>query len=135
MLGATYGTVEDIEVLWTVIALAGLVYSVINFGEAHKDLQVIKARSIHNGRRIIARAALWSEGFRAIIQAIFFLTGVTVLFLPSPPTSYHQPTAQVVAGILIRWGFIVSSVLLTAKAYLARRVRQLLTADLNGKGT
>lgn len=129
MLGAAYGTAEDIEVLWTIVAGIGFLYSFLNTKDAYGDLKLLQERGISNGRKAVAQTAYWSEMGRAFIQAVFFLIGVAAMFLPAPPPKADLPLAQFLVGILIRWGLITSSIILTVKAYLAMRVRKMLTEE------
>ena len=124
MLGASYGTVEDIEIMWVLVAAFGLVYSILNFKDAKEDFDFVKKNGIFNGRRVAAWVSFWSEMMRGAIQTIFLTIGLLVLMLPSPPPASKLPWEQVAAGFFVRWGLITSSILLSVKSYIARRARK-----------
>lgn len=131
LLGYHYGSVEDIELLWTIIAFVGLVFSLINFADAYKDCKYLAARGITNGRILVAKTNLWTEGMRGAIQTIFLVIGVLALMIESPPQT-KLTTAQFLIGIVIRWGIITASLLLTIKTYLVRHLRTVLAEGNNG---
>jgi hypothetical protein len=128
MLAASYGTVGDIEIMWCLIALVGLVFSVFTANKAIGDRKALKLLGIGNGRKSIASYAIFAEVGRAAIQFIFLSIGITSLFLPQYDES-QLPTAQLLAGILVRWGLILSSLILTSKSYAAYRLRKRLVGD------
>lgn len=126
MIAAAYGSVSDIEILWSVIAAVGLSYSLYNLRDALKDYDFIKHHKISNGRRILARHAVYGEGIRAAIQGIFLTVGILAAFVPEAPP-VEAITVISILGLIIRWGLILSSVLLTIKSYLGKRSRDIIT--------
>ena len=117
--------VSVIEFVWVLVALVGLVYSLINIRESQDDFHWLDAQKIANGRRTLARYQLWAELLRALTQAIFLVIGVLSLFLPNPP-DIPLTTLQTVTYFCIRWGLVTASLCLTIKSYLGHRVRQAL---------
>lgn len=126
MIYAAYGPVSDIEVVWTVVAFAGLVYSLLNVRDASLDLRVVDELGYTNGRRTLARYQLEAEVLRSIVQSIFLAIGLAAMALPEVPDRLDLPTAQIVIGALVTYGLILSSVLLTVKSYLGYKVRRVL---------
>lgn len=124
MLAAEHGTVSDIEIVWVVLALVGVVFTLLNLGEAKSDLKWVNRAGISNGRRVLAQTGLWMEVCRFVIQAIFCVIGVLAMLVHDAPSSI--PAAQEAIRVAITWGLIISSALLTFKTYLARRVRKEL---------
>lgn len=122
MIAATYGTVEDIEILWVILALVGLVYSAINVTEAAKDYRFVQERRIANGRRVLAWSHLVSESLRAGVLFIFLVIGVLAMFFASPPTG-QVPRNVTIAMAVTRWGLIASSAMLVLKTYIAKKAR------------
>ncbi|HEY6020494.1 MAG TPA: hypothetical protein VIY48_11495 [Candidatus Paceibacterota bacterium] len=122
MIGASYGNVEDIEVLWTIIAFVGLVYSFLNIKEAYRDWKFVQSRRITNGRRVLARTHLLSEIVRAGILMIFLAIGVLAFTVPTVPDN-HIPHNVIIITAVTRWGLIVSSIGLVYKTYLAKHAR------------
>lgn len=126
--GAAYGTASDIELLWTLLALVGLVFSVVNLREAWIDYRVLCKARVSNGRLVLAKALVKSEGARALKQIIFMAIGGLALWLPEAPP-HSLPLKLDIAGFLIRWGLISASGLTTYQSYLAYRVRTLLMGN------
>lgn len=127
MLAATYGTIEDIEILWTLLAMGGLGLASVLLYSAYGDYRAVKRQGIRNGRRVLAVLAVQTETLRAVIQAIFLAIGVAAMFVPSPVGD--RPHSAVVVGILIRWGLIVASVCLSYKSYLTWRARKRILEE------
>jgi hypothetical protein len=126
LLGAAYGSVSDIEVMWTLIAAVGLAFSLYNMREATSDAATLRERGIANGRRILATTNVLAESARLAKQTIFLLIGIVAMFLPEVANSADLPTVQMLAGIFIKWGLIVASLLTTFQSYLGFRARRLL---------
>lgn len=126
MIAAQYGNVSDIEVVWTLIALAGFALSIYNVRHAQRDR--VWLRNLHadpNGRGKIATTQLCLELARGVVQVIFAAIGVLAMLVPdAPPT--HLPLAYVLLGAFFRWGMIVSSTLITWQSYLNYRLRVTL---------
>lgn len=129
MLAAAYNTIEDIEILWTLISAIGLGFSLWNLSEAKKDKVAIARANIGNGRSNIARTVLKAEIARVIKQLIFLIIGILAMTLPSTPDQLDQPPKMVIIGIVLRWGLIIASALTSYQAYLAYRLRSDLLND------
>lgn len=127
MLAAAYGTISDIELVWTLIASIGAFYSLWNLREAIVDLRALG--KIGNGRRLVAWTTLQSEIARLLVQLIFIAIGIGAMLLPDA-SQRDLPTRYVLYGALIRWGLIVASLLILYKSYLAHRVRKTLKQGL-----
>jgi hypothetical protein len=126
-IAAQYGNVADIEIVWTVIALFGLIFSLFNVREAFIDRKVLRIAGIKNGRKMIADYSLVSEMARASIQLIFLTIGLLAMTYPDPPDSViDRPWNLVLIGIVFRWGLIISALLISIKSYLAWRLRNEL---------
>ena len=126
LLGAAYGSVSDIEVMWTLIAAIGLIYSFYNVREALLDRNDLKRRGVANGRRLLAQTNVISETSRFVKQSIFIIIGLLAMFLPEAPDNLDLPWAQAAIGAAIRWGLITASILTTFQSYLGFRARRLL---------
>jgi len=128
LLAASYGTVSDIELIWTLIAIVGLFFSLHNFKQSHEDLKFLRENGIGNGRVIIARFAMRAEAARALIQMIFITIGISAMFLEEADQG-ALPLKFIIFGAIFRWGLIISAGLLTYKSYLAYEVRRALIGD------
>lgn len=130
LLAAAYGSVSDVELIWTLVALIGAGFSIYNLREAYKDFKALGIVDRKNGRGVIARSTLKSESARLAIQTIFATIGILAMFVPEssfpPGTSF-----QIIAiGFAIRWGIILSSILLSLKSYWSYQVRVELAKRL-----
>lgn len=124
ILQASYGTVGDIEILWTLIALIGVLFSLYNVKNARTDVKAVKGLPA-NGRGLIAKAQLAVESIRIGVQAFFLSIGIYVMFLPQPPTDV-QPLHITIFQSLFTWGMILSSVGLTVQSIVNSYVRRRL---------
>ena len=100
----------SIELVWTLIATAGLVVAVWGFLDANADVHAVPNRT--NGRRIIARGYRRDEAISVVIQAILLGIGLGPVIEPEPV----RLSAFVVA-------LIVVNLLLLARSLLAARDR------------
>lgn len=130
MLGAAYGSVGDIEIMWTLLAASGIILAILGIREARQDGKALRALGIKNGRRLLTRASIWSEYCRLAIQAIFFSIGVYAMWLPQPQ-NLDLPIKYRAFNALFTWGIITAEVLLLFKTSLGFYVRR----KLNVKGT
>lgn len=130
ILAAAYGSVSDIELIWTLIAVIGAFFSIYNLKEAFKDFKTLGFIDRKNGRGLIARATLKSEFARLIIQLIFITIGIFAMFITEVPLPPGTPFKIVAIGFVFRWGIIISSLLITFKSYWAYQVRTELAKRL-----
>ena len=126
MLAAQYGTISDIEIVWIVLAVFGLFYSVRNAVEANKDCKALKKAGVLNGRRKIAKTARFQDAARAVIHGLFASIGLMAGLLPDPPDQLSLPLKQQVISLLVRWGLIFGSVVLVAQSYASNQLRKEL---------
>lgn len=127
MINAAYGSVSDVEILWVLVALVGLVYSILNILDARGDKEYLDTHNIQNGRRALAKYQLIAEYLRAAIQLIFAMIGLAAMTLPEVPNSAHLPRHELIIRVLLTYGLIAASIMLSIKSYLGYRVRVLLT--------
>jgi len=118
------GYVSDIEILWTLIALGGLVFSIYNIREAFNDVAALKLRKIKNGRMKIAMVGLKAELGRAIIQTIFLAVGILAMNFQDPPVQIHEPFKVALFRFVFQWGFILSGLILALKSYWNFQLRR-----------
>jgi hypothetical protein len=123
IIAAHYGNVEDIEILWTLIALVGLFFALFNLREASRDKEAIKSLGDTNGRIKIAKASFKSEITRVIKQTIFLFIGILAMTLPGVEYT-GIPLSQILINVAIRWGLITASFLTTYQSYIVYRLRR-----------
>lgn len=126
ILAASYGTVGDIEIAFTLISVIGIWFSAYNTREALEDLATVKSRSVGNGRLPLAQGGLQVEMARLVILIIFAAMGVAAMLLPERADELDAPWRYVVAGILFRWGLLTVAVLVMLQSAVNRNVRHYL---------
>lgn len=125
-VGAAYGTVADIEILFTTMAGVGLVFSIFNIIDAWHDRQALKEAGVVNGRMPLAEVALRVEIARAAVQTIFTTIGLLAMTLPETDNEVDGPWNVVLTGIVFRWGLITAALLIFFQSIENRRLRQYL---------
>jgi hypothetical protein len=128
LLAASYGTVSDIEILWTLIAGAGVVFGIFNLRDAWGDRKELVLANIYNGRRTIANFAVRGEAARMFVQSVFVSIGVLAMLLPDPPST-DVPLKFTIFGAIFRWGLITSAAVILGKSIDSFLVRRKLTGD------
>lgn len=123
MLAVSYGTVSDIEILITLIALVGIVFGVYNIRDAWKDRRKIVIAKVFNGRRLIANFAVRGEIARVYMQSVFAALGLLAMTLPEAPVQ-NQPLKIVIFGAIFRWGLISVTAVCLFKSIDSWRVRR-----------
>lgn len=127
MLGASYGPVSDIELVWSLIACVGIVFDVFNVREARKDL---KAAQLLNGRVptriVLAKNHIFGSGLRLFILSLTLMVGILAMTLEDPPSRVDLPLRVTLASALIRWTFILIIVSIVLKAFIEFREREQL---------
>lgn len=126
LIASQYGSISDIEILWTLIALFGLGFSVYSVREAAADSGALRRSGEKNGRLILARTTLRSEVARMIIQLIFLMIGLAAMTIQEPPAQIERPLNIVLASFLIQWGLILSSLIVSLKSFWAYQARAQL---------
>jgi len=126
VVAAQYGTVSDIEIVWTLIAAFGLCFALFNLFDAYRDWKALTGRL--NGLRAIAVLSLKLEGTRVAIQSIFVTIGVLAMTMKDPPSSLSLPWKQVVIGAVFRWGLVISATLVMYQSYVNFEARRYLRA-------
>jgi hypothetical protein len=127
-LAAQYGTVSDVEIVWTLIALIGAIFSIHNLIQSLGDKKYLDRMGIENGRLTLAKFSILMEGCRVAIQTIFMTIGIGSMFL-ADVSEHNLPTTYVVFGAIFRWGLIFAASLVTFKSYLGWQVRKELIAQ------
>jgi hypothetical protein len=134
IVGASYGTVSDIEIMWVTIAVFGLTFALLNFIDARKDVEALESLPAGgNGRGLVAKSQQWQDGIRMLIHVIFISIGLVAFTLPDPPDTLDKTSGAFIAGVLIRWGLILASSLLVVQSAIARNVRKRVMDQARGK--
>ena len=106
----------SIELIWTLLATAGLIVAVWGFLDANADVHAVPNRT--NGRRIIARGYRRDEAISVMVQAILLGIGIGPVRDPEPVRF-----SVIVAGLLAINALLLVRSLLAARDRL--RVRRI----------
>lgn len=133
IIGAQYGAIADIEVVWTAIAAVGLIFSIYNWRDAEADYKALGV--LANGRRAIAVLSIKMEITRTIIQGLFLAIGISAMFVPDAPDQLHRPTNVLILSVLFRWGLVISAILIMYQSIANYHVRKkLIESDKASRG-
>lgn len=124
MLGAAYGSVSDIEIVWSVLSLIGMLFAGGNFFYAHRNMVALERQGIVNGRHILARLFRATAAMRFSVQTIFLTIGV--LAATSPELTTPVPIHATITGAVIRWGLILASGILVFREIIEAAARKRL---------
>lgn len=124
MIAAAYGSVSDIEILFTLLAAIGIAFSAYTLSRAVGDKRFINHAGILNGRRRLARYAVWAEITRAIKQLIFLVIGILAMTRPEVPPDAGLTLGQNLVRFFFTWGLITATALTTFQSFLAYMVRR-----------
>lgn len=113
-----WGTVDPIEVIWTLAALPGLVVWVVNLVSASRSLRAVRVIGIVNGRRMIARYSVRKCWVLVIISGVFVLIGVSAMLRPPNPGAPRWDWLS----LLLTAGLLGAPALITLLGFDWRRV-------------
>lgn len=114
-MNITY-TIQSTELLWTLVAIPGLLLWVSNRMRARASLRATKRLDIGNGRRAFARFSVRETTVWAFVEAVFVTIGVVSMTYESNPDSNTLSSLVIVAGL------ILASAMITALGVEWRRV-------------
>lgn len=81
----SWGTVDWIEVVWTLAAVPGLVLWFANRVTAGRSLKAVKLLKITDGRAIVARYSVEKSNILIGVQGVFALIGAISMLRPQNP--------------------------------------------------
>ena len=128
LIGAQYGSVSDIEIVWTLIAFAGICFSSYNIWDALSNYRALPPQ-IQNGRRALAKLYVYMEATRITILSIFFTIGVFAFTLKDGVDQTSLPLKIAIFSAILRWGLVISGLLILFQSYANYRVRRELHVD------
>lgn len=110
-------TITLLELIWVIINVIGLFFTMWESWEAYKDIQYLKASGKNGFRKLVAKSALFGDVGRAFVMWLFFALGIDAMTQPNPAAPL---TFQYVFYVSV---FILSAVILVVKSYEIRRTR------------
>lgn len=120
----SWGTIDWIEVVWTLATLPGLVLWISNRILAGRSLRAIKSVGATNGRLIIARYSVMKSNVLIGVQAVFLLIGAISMLRPANPTVASWDWLRV----LLTAGLLGAPAAISFLGYRWRVVEQKVTA-------
>lgn len=114
----SFGTVDLIEVLWTLAALPGLVLWLTNRIIAGRSLRAVIRLRVSNGRMLWARFSVLLTNVFVGVEAVFVLVGGIALF--------RESTGNDVIRFVLAFALIGASALITWVGWRWRVVDQEL---------
>lgn len=121
-MNISLGTASLIEMIWTLVALPGLVLWGVNTRSATLTIRAAKRSGISNGRMEWARFGRLLTACFLFVEFVFLAAGVIAMMRPSNPGS-PQTLNYAFAGI-----FILASIIVTFVGKEWRRVDRYLVA-------
>lgn len=119
-----WGTVDPIELVWTLAALPGLLVWIVNLVSASRSLRTVRLAGIVNGRRLIARYSVRKCWVLVIISGVFVLIGVSAMLRPPNPAAQHWDWLS----LLLTAGLLGAPALITLLGFDWRRVEASVLA-------
>ena len=114
--------VENVEIVWTLISLFGIIVSSVATIRSTEDLEALRAQGVNSIRQWVAQAARRREFFRLAVQTLFGLVGIIAMF--RPPTPVPQESARwATIGLLI-----CAQLIIVANTFFDLRYKQKLVA-------
>jgi hypothetical protein len=128
IVGAAYGPVSDIEILWTLLAVVGVVAASFGLRDAVRDRRWLHDQDPPaNGlRETMALQRIRDEAGRVFVHGVFGTIGVLAMTIPEAPNQLDLPWNVTLATALVRWGLIACALVLTTQSLLNRRDRIVL---------
>lgn len=126
VIAAQYGTVSDIEIMWTLLAAVSVIFGIFNYVDARADRAAARLSKVQNGRKVIANFAVYNELLRLGAQSIFVLIGVLAMLVPNRENVTSLPWQTIAVSAAVTWGIIIASGLLMAQSVYSYFIRKQL---------
>lgn len=79
------GTVDPLELIWTVAALPGLVVWVVNLHSARRSARAVRQAGIRDARAAVARYAVRKSLVMIHLAGVFAMIGIVAMLRPPNP--------------------------------------------------
>lgn len=120
-------TVQPIEVVWVLCALAGLVMWLLNLYTAIRSRRATRSVPDTSGVRIWAKFSVLATSGAVMIETCFILVGLVAMSVPAAPTG--NPVRSLAIAVM----FVVVSLVVTVVGYRWRwvdvMIMRLATAE------
>lgn len=122
-------TASPIEIVWTSVALVGVLINCTAAVDAWRDLRALHALGLNGAREIVARGNIRRELLRIFKQGCFLFVGAYFMWLPpATPATATRPNA---GGIVLVVGLLLASISMDLGALIDRRERIRLIEYIN----
>lgn len=122
-------TIQNIEILWTTIAVVGMLLAVYNFRSASRAIKHLRGLTTNHPE--IMKSAKFSrteELARLLIQTIETSIGVIAMTLPGSDPS-QLPIKLQIATYMIQWGFIGTASLTLFQSFNSFLLRRFFLVE------
>lgn len=132
----SWGTVDPVELVWTLAALPGLIVWGVNLVSASRSLHAVRRAGIVNGRRVIAWYSVRKCWVLIVVSGVFALIGIIALLRPPNEAVPHWDWLRV----LLTVGLLTAPALIAflgfdwrhAEAAVLHSARRRQSADTGG---
>lgn len=93
-------TIQWIEILWTIVALPGLIRWFSNRQKARTYVRALRAVGGGNGRMIFARYTVRETTAFVVIESVFVLIGALAMTSATNPSAYPYTSSIIAAGLV-----------------------------------
>ena len=97
----SWGTVDLIEVIWTLAAVPGWASWALNLRSAYRSLRAVRGAGIVDGRRMVARYTVRKSWIMMNLSGVFILIGVISMLRPANPAVPQWDALRVVLTVAL----------------------------------
>lgn len=119
-------TASALEIAWSLIAFAGIVFAILNALDRFEDLGWLHGSGLNGARLLSAKAHLREELFAVVKLSLALTIGVIAMFTPSAAQSAEGHVIVLVSSLCI----VGIELIIVAGSVFRFHDRRMLIADL-----
>lgn len=130
IISSIFGDPLVVEILWTGIAIVGLIFSSINYLAARKTVAKLKnlPNKVDHVEWRVSNSLRTTEFMRFIVQMTNLSIGLIAFTVP--PIHLSQiPLKYQIIGYAFRWGLVLGATLTAAQSVNLYRLRQFFARE------
>ena len=97
----SWGTVDLVELIWTLAAVPGWISWALNLRSAYRSLRAVRGAGIVDGRRTVARYTVRQAWIMMQLSGVFILIGAVAMVRPANPAALQWDAPRVVLTIAL----------------------------------
>lgn len=97
----SWGTVDLVELIWTLAAVPGWISWALNLRSAYRSLRAVRDAGITNGRRMVARYMVRKSWIMVQLSGVFILIGAVAMVRPAGPGAQQWDIPRVVLTVAL----------------------------------